>query len=392
MVIKRVAERFSFILLSILLVTCQSESGFNPDEPLNNMQQRILGALKESKELKNPRSMENGQARFVSPTSWTSGFFPGILWQLHRYSQNDSLLSYAQGYTAKLEPVKKVRDNHDLGFMLYNSFGIGFDITQNDEYKKILLEGAQSLASRYNDSIGSIKSWDRPGKWQFPVIIDNMMNLEYLFWATKATGDSAYYDMAYQHALTTYEHHFREDYSTYHVVDYDTVTYEPIWKGTHQGYSDESDWARGQAWGLYGFTMAYRETRDTRFLERAKQIETFLFGHSNMPDDLVPYWDLSVPNVPDAPRDASAAAVIASALIELSEYVETDTTQKYLANAKTILINLEKSYRFRSEDKSNYFYLNNSVGNMNKDSEVDVPIIYADYYFVEALLRLKKKI
>lgn len=360
----------------------------NPDMILNTIADRIWVVVEKDTTVRLPRNVENGKIDFTSAKSWTSGFFPGILWMVGSYDNSRDWSAHARRYTEALEDVQYVTDHHDLGFMLYNSYGKGFEKMKNPEYKDVLLTGANSLASRYSPFIGMIKSWDRPGRWQYPVIIDNMMNLEYFFWVTKETGDSSFYDMAYSHAMKTIEDHYREDYSSYHVVDYDTVSGDPIWKGTHQGLADESVWARGQAWGLYGFTMAYRETGEKQFLDRARAVADYLINHPKMPADKVLYWDLKDPQIPNAPRDASAAAIMASALIELSGYVDQQSDQ-YLNFGEEILTSLDSKYRYQESEAAGYFYLDQSVGNMPKSKEVSVPIIYADYYFIEALLRLK---
>ncbi|MEO0338584.1 MAG: glucuronyl hydrolase, partial [Bacteroidota bacterium] len=253
-----------------------------------------------------------------------------------------------------------------------------------EEYKQIIVEASNTLIKRYNEEVGAIRSWDfNKEVWQFPVIIDNMMNLEMLFAATQYTGDSVYYDIAYQHAMTTIDNHFREDHSTYHVIDYDTLSGKVRNRHTHQGAAHESAWARGQAWGLYGYTMAYGITKEPKFLETAKNIAQLFFEHPNMPDDKVPYWDFDAPNIPNEPRDASAAAIAASAMLELLEY---DPAQKeqYLEWVDTILQTLgDEDYQ---SDTTPYI-LEHSVGSVPGDSEVDVPLTYADYYYVEALLR-----
>ena len=209
-----------------------------------------------------------------------------------------------------------------------------------------------------------------------------MMNLEMLFDATKFTGDSIYYQVAYQHALTTLANHFRDDQSSYHVIDYDTISGQVLNRHTHQGYSHESAWSRGQAWGLYGFTKAYEYTGDEKFLTQAKKIENYIFNHKTLPDDLVPYWDYDAPSIPNQPRDVSAAAVAASALFDLAK-VDSESAERYISNSKKILANLSKNYKTTICP----FILDHSVGSVPGEFEVDKPIIYADYYYVEALLK-----
>ena len=278
---------------------------------------------------------------------------------------------------------------HDMGFKVYCSFGNGYRLTQDEHYKEVLLQSAHTLATRFKPAAGIIRSWDHSAaKWVCPVIIDNMMNLELLFWATKESKDSTFYRIAVDHARTTMKHHFRPDFSSYHVIDYDTITGQVLKKNTHQGFADESAWSRGQAWALYGYTMCYRETRLPEFLEQAQNIEKYLFTHPNMPEDLIPYWDFDAPGIPDEPRDVSAATVIASALYELSLY-DPEKGERYRSNADKIIENLTKHYRATLK-KDNGFLLLHSTGTKPTNTEVDVPIVYADYYFIEALMRKNK--
>jgi unsaturated chondroitin disaccharide hydrolase len=332
-----------------------------------------------------PRSTNpDGSLKRVESRDWTSGFFVGNLWQMYDHTRDASWLKAAQKWNVGLEKEKDNTHTHDLGFMLYCSFGNGYRLTRNERYREILLEGARSLCTRFNSKTGCIRSWDH-GKWQFPVIIDNMMNLELLFWATKTSGDSSFFNIAVIHANTTMKNHFRKDYSSYHVVDYDTATGTPIAKVTHQGNSNESAWARGQAWGLYGYTMTYRETKDKQYLEVAEKIADFYLSHPNLPDDKIPYWDF---DAPAQERDASAGAIAASALLELSLY--STKGKQYFTAASEMLKSLSSGkYRARP-GTNNDFFLMHCVGHKPGNSEIDVPLIYGDYYYLEALIRLEK--
>jgi uncharacterized protein YyaL (SSP411 family) len=275
-----------------------------------------------------------------------------------------------------------------MGFKIYNSFGQGYRLTNDQNYKDVIIQGAKTLSKRFNPIVGCIRSWDHSrDKWGFPVIIDNMLNLELLFAVTRMTGDSSYYKIAVSHANTTLKNHFRPDFSSYHVVDYDTITGKVVKKNTHQGFSHESSWARGQAWALYGFTMCYRETKDQKYLQQAENIASFLLNHPNLPKDLVPYWDFDAPNIPNEPRDASAGAVICSALFELATFSKNGTD--YRKKANLILTNLTKDYR-SAIGANKGFLLFHSTGTKPTNIEVDVPIIYADYYYLEALIRSEK--
>ena len=341
-------------------------------------------------ELTNPRNSEpDGTLNLVPSKDWTSGFFPGELWFLYEYTQNNFWKKKAQQHTDILEKEKMNGSTHDMGFKVYCSFGNGYRLTQDEHYKEVLLQSARTLAMRFKPAAGIIRSWDHStAKWVCPVIIDNMMNLELLFWATKESKDSTFYRIAVDHARTTMKHHFRPDFSSYHVIDYDTITGQVLKKNTHQGFADESAWSRGQAWALYGYTMCYRETQLPEFLEQAQNIEKYLFTHPNMPEDLIPYWDFDAPGIPDEPRDVSAATVIASALYELSLY-DPEKGERYRSNADKIIENLTKHYRATLK-KDNGFLLLHSTGTKPTNTEVDVPIVYADYYFIEALMRKNK--
>ncbi len=332
-----------------------------------------------------PRALEaDGSLMASTSRDWTSGFYAGTLWSLYRFGGDESLRQAAEKWTAFEEKEKWDTHTHDLGFKLYCSFGEAYKTKPSQHYKDVLIQAAQTLSRRYHPTVGAIRSWDFNREiWQFPVIIDNMMNLELLFEAAELSGDSVFYNIAYQHALTTLDNHFRADYSSYHVIDYDTLSGGIRNRHTHQGASHESAWSRGQAWGLYGFTMAYRATKDPRFLEQAQAIAHFFFEHPNQPEDGIPYWDFNAPNIPDAYRDASAAAVAASGLVELSVH-DPDNRDTYLNWADTVLKTLSSP---EYQAKTPPFLLKHSVGNFPAGAEVDVPIVYADYYYVEALLR-----
>jgi unsaturated chondroitin disaccharide hydrolase len=332
-----------------------------------------------------PRSVKADTLVAVPSRDWTSGFYSGSLWYMYDFTKDKKWEQAARKWTAGLEKEKYNTHTHDLGFMLYCSFGNGLRLTGDPAYKEILLQGAKSLSKRFNPVTGVIKSWDH-GKWQFPVIIDNMMNLELLFWATKVSGDSSFYKIAVSHANTTLKNHFRPDNSSYHVLNYDTLTGDVIEKITAQGYANESAWARGQAWGMYGYTVAYRETKDKRYLDQAVKIADFFLKHPNLPKDKVPYWDFNAPNIPNEERDASAAAIMASGLLELSVHANR---KDYKTSAEEILTSLSTPAYLASTGSNHDFILMHSVGHKPAKSEIDVPIIYADYYYIEGLLRYR---
>ncbi len=344
-----------------------------------------------------PRSInKDGSLAMIHPHDWCSGFFPGSLWQMYAYTHDNFWRQSAISWTWPIEEAKWHRGTHDLGFMMYDSFGKAYELTNERSYKDVVLQSAKTLITRYSPKVKSIRSWDHNrDKWKYPVIIDNMMNLEMLFRATQLTGDSIYWNIAVTHANTTLENHFRPDYSSYHVVDYDPETGEVRIKQTHQGNSDDSFWSRGQGWGLYAYAMCYRFTKDPAYLKQSEGIADFFLNLPNMPADGVPYWDMKMDVIedctpekvnPDVPRDASAAALIASGLYELCTYVSPEKGKQYRATADKIVDSLNKHYR--AEPGTHYgFLLLHSTGHHPGGSEIDVPINYADYYYLEALAR-----
>ena len=338
-----------------------------------------------------PRSIAQGQTNwhFVNYRDWCSGFWPGILWELYDGTGNDEWKIAADKFTRQLEPLStRPGFDHDLGFMIFNSYGNGYRLTHNSQYKKVILKAADSLATLFNPRVGTILSW--PGMvqkmgWPHNTIIDNMINLELLFWTSKNGGSHRLYDIALRHAKTTMHNHFRNDYTSYHVVVYDTITGKKIKGVTHQGYADNSTWARGQSWAIYGFTMCYRETHDPEFLAFAQKVADVYIRR--LPADLVPFWDFDDPAIPNAPRDASAACVTASGLLELSTFVkDSGKARHYRRLAERMLVNLSAKYQSRS---TNSAFLLHSTGHHPAGTEIDASIIYADYYYLEALLRLK---
>ncbi len=340
-----------------------------------------------NKKLVSPRTVEkDGSLRLVQPRDWCSGFFPGSLWQMYAFNHSDYWRQQAITYTWPIEEIKWHGGSHDLGFMMFNSFGKAYTLTGERSYKDVTLQAARTLITRYNDKVGCIRSWDHhKDRWDFPVIIDNMINLELLFWATQQTGDSIFWNIAVNHANTTIKNHFRADNSSFHVVDYNPTTGEVRGKCTHQGIADDSFWSRGQGWGLYGYTMCYRFTKDPAYLKQAEKIAAFFFGLKDMPEDLIPYWDMKDPNIPNSPRDASAAAVMASGLYELSTYVPGKSAY-YKGLANKIVSNLHNHYQAELGTMQGFLLLH-STGNYPANDEIDAPICYADYYYLEALAR-----
>lgn len=335
-----------------------------------------------------PRSInKDGSLAMIHPHDWCSGFFPGSLWQMYAYTHDDFWRQQAISNTWLIEESKWHKGTHDLGFMMNNSFGKAYQLTGERSYKDVVLQSARTLITRYSSKVKSIRSWDHNrDKWKYSVIIDNLMNLEMLFWATQETGDSIFWKIAVNHANTTMKNHFRPDYSSFHVVDYDPETGEVRARQTAQGYADDSFWSRGQAWGLYGYTMCYRFTKNPAYLQQARHIADFFFGLPNLPEDLIPYWDMKAPGIPNVPHDASAGAIMASALYELCGYVSTEDSKRYRAIADKIVDSLNQHYR--AESGTTYgFLLLHSTGHHPAGSEIDVPLNYADYYYLEALTR-----
>lgn len=331
-----------------------------------------------------PRTQNaNNAIIYVTASDWTSGFFPATLWLMYDYSGDTLFRDRAEKYTATLESQKNNTKTHDLGFMMYLPYGNGFRLTGNSQYPAIIEQSAISLGTRYNTTIGGTRSWDF-GNWQFPIIIDNMMNLELLFGATRLNGDSTFYHMAVSHADISMRDHYRDDYSSYHLVDYSKNTGQPIHKQTFQGLNDQSSWARGQAWGLYGFVMSYRETGYVRYLDHAEKVAQYFID--NLPEDFVPWWDFDLTGNANEPRDASAAAIAASALIELAQQTGNNY---YLETAKSIVENLSSDEYFdKNINVRGNLLLKHCTGHKPHNSEIDVPLNYADYYFIEALSRL----
>lgn len=338
-----------------------------------------------------PQSYEEKNNQFISRDIkwWCSGFYPGSLWYIYEQTGDEAIKKEAERMLEVIRPNQTYTGNHDLGFMMYCSFGNAYRITGNENYKNVIFRSAESLSTRYRPAIKSIQSWNKNKYWECPVIIDNMMNLEMLNWVTDMGGDKKYKEISVIHSNTTMKNHYRKDYSSFHVVDYNPETGKIIRKATWQGAADCSSWSRGQAWGLYGFTMMYRFTKDKKYLKMAKNIAKFILTHPNLPEDKIPFWDFDAPTIPFAKRDASAGAITASALLELAQYTDGSNKRNYLDNAVHILKSLSgDQYRARPGENGG-FLLKHSTGALSLNSEIDVPLVYADYYFLEALKRYK---
>ncbi len=395
---KVISVCFGFLLMST--ASCQWKESIEQNFLSENIKHVVaqyelrMKELGNSDKLLNPRTVDSVKNIVHAPyEDWTSGFFPGSLWYLYKLTGDRKWEPLAEQYTETLEKAQNITWHHDVGFIIGCSYLNGLRFAHKEAYKGVIVQTAKSLITRFHPAAGVIQSWNvnRGWKattgWKCPVIIDNLMNLELLFEATRLSGDSTYYNIAVSHADKTLQNHFRSDGSSYHVVDYDPETGEVRSRQTAQGYADESAWARGQAWAIYGCTMCYRYTHKPEYLKQACKVYDFIFTHKNLPADLVPYWDFDALNIPNELRDASAAAIIASALYELNGYVPN---QPYKETADKILESLA-SPAYRAEvGSNNNFLLMHCVGSIPHHAEMDVPLNYADYYFLEALYRKQK--
>ncbi len=386
---------FSPLILFLALINCGSEFETITPIPFDSEQVLDFGMAQYTKAVNSLTDTtriptnNNADGSWIqkSTSDWVSGFFPGTLWYFYEYSADPRWERAARKWNAAVEKEKFNTSNHDVGFMLYCSFGNGLRLTGDEAYKEILLQGAESLITRFNPIVGTIKSWNSAPENHL-TIIDNMMNLELLCRASQVSGDPKYLDIAIRHADVTLKNHFRPDYSSYHVVNYDSRTGDVKERITRQGYSDESMWARGQAWGGYGYTMMYRFTKDTRYLDIAQK--TFDRFIERLPADYVPYWDFDAPNIPDEPRESSAAAIAASGLLELSTYIDSPSQKNFYYKTAINLLNALASDDYLAISSQYQCILLHSNGSVPGNANIDVNFTYADYYFVEALLRLKK--
>ena len=334
-----------------------------------------------------PQHIKDGELVTCNSHWWTSGFFPGTLWYLYEYSGKPSDLAAAEEMTRRVESQQYTTDNHDVGFIINCSYGNGYRLTGNEIYRQVLVNAARSLSTRFSETVGCTRSWNGGN---FLVIIDNMMNLELFTVASALSGDNTFYRMARSHADKTMECHFRPDASSYHVVDYDPATGEVVKRRTEQGAADESSWSRGQAWGLYGYTMMYRQTGDRKYLDHAIRIGRYIMEHPALPKDGIPYWDFDAPGIPDADRDASAGAIMASAYIELSTYVDGDLSEQFLGLAEKQLKSLSSDRYLDRKGDCKGFLIKHCTGHHDIGSEIDTPLSYGDYYYVEALMRYRR--
>ena len=374
---------------------------FNADKQLKYCSSQIDRALKllqpydfktEPRNILATDTRQGWNCRKAVAEEWCSGFWPGILWMDYAYTGNKSVRKAAEGYTESLAYLSaRPAYDHDLGFIIINSFMKGYEQTKDETYKKVILDAADTLATLFNPKAGTMLSWPRHIKdyHGHNTIMDNMINLELLFWAAQNGGNKLLKDLAVSHAVTTMRNHFRNDGSCYHVAVYDTLTGQFLRGQTHQGLADYSMWSRGQSWAIYGYTMVYRYTKDKLFLDFAQKVtDIYLKRLKETSNDWIPLWDMDDLR-PDAPKDASAACVVASALLDLSDYVGGFKGEFYRDAAIRMLTDLSTD-KYQS-GKRNVAFLMHSTGHHPAGSEIDASIIYADYYYIEALLKLNKK-
>ena len=392
--------RFNIFFLFLLIAFAGCTKSSNPShidlqKQIDDCENQLKIAVPKLTDLtKHPRLIDRDKKEWKEVTNdkliWTSGFYPGVLCYAYDITGNERWKNEAIQRTEVFEDFQNITEHHDIGFMMFPAYGNGYEIGGEKEYKDILLNSAASLASRFNPNVGTIRSWSNKmhPRWkQHITIIDNMLNLELLFWAAKNGGDQKYYDIAVRHAETTMKNHFRKDLTSWHVLEYDSINGNVLNRHTKQGFADDSRWSRGQAWGVYGYTMVYKETKDKKYLDFAKKLaDTYL---SLLPHDMVPAWDFDVQSNPKEEKDASAAAIVASSLMDLSTFVDSETDQERYFNAGVEILKSLGSEKYSAVGKADSFLLH-STGAKSLGHEIDVALIYADYYYIEALSRLQK--
>jgi unsaturated chondroitin disaccharide hydrolase len=392
-----IKKRINF-LTALIVLSCTFSFAQSPKKPMVQLiNDEFKFALDQYKFLaKNipegltPQSFEKDKPVNHDIKWWCSGFYSGSLWYLYEQTKDQEVKKEAEKALKVIESNQTYTGNHDLGFMMYCSFGNAYRLTGKAEYKAVIQRSAASLATRYRPNVKAIQSWNKNKYWEYPVIIDNMMNLEMLNWVSDNGGNPKYKEISIIHSNTTLKNHFRPNFSSYHVIDYNPETGDVKRKATWQGAADCSAWSRGQGWALYGYTMMYRFTKDELYLKQAKGIAHFILNHPNLPADKIPYWDFDAQGIPYAKRDASAGALIASALLELGQYTSGNEKNEFKSAAETMIYSLASpSYRAKLGENGG-FLLMHSTGAYPLNSEIDVPLIYADYYYLEALLRYKK--
>ena len=385
---------FFLLLTAVLAVSCQESMKQLSDRVFELAEYQFAKMDEQLTDTTVPKSTRFGILVPSESKSWTSGFYPGSLWYTYLYTGNEEIKALAEKNTEKLYIETQIVRSHDIGFMVNCSYGNAYRITGDEKYREPFINAAHLLTTRFNPTVGLTLSWNVTPKrkhWRYPVIIDNMMNLELLTQAHKLCGVDSLLNVALTHANTTMKNHFRPDYTTWHVVDYEPETGDIRMKVTHQGYADDSAWARGQAWAVYGYTMMYREVSEPAYLAQAENVAKMLL--ERLPEDGIPYWDFDSPDAPDSQRDASAGAIMASSFIELAGFTADKQLSKALMKmAEKQIRTLASDEYLAQPDRNGYFLLKHSVGSYPSDTEVNVPLTYADYYFLEALLRINGKL
>jgi hypothetical protein len=395
--------QFKSLLLSMLLMSFICENVVAQQGSRNDLMKNLITenyALAESQYTlmmksvpsgKLPQSYDATKNQLLSReiTWWCTGFYPGSLLYIYEQTKSETIKAEALRALKVIEPNQYYTGNHDLGFMMYCSYGNAYRLFKDEQYKQIIFNAAASLATRYRPTMKSIQSWNKNQYFNCPVIIDNMMNLEMLNWVSQNGGDAKYQEIAVTHSNTSMKEFYRPDYSSFHVVDFDEKTGKVLRKTTHQGAANTSAWSRGQAWGLYGYITMYRATKNIAYLNHAKKIAAFYLNHPNLPADKVPYWDFDAGQQPIAKRDASAAAITASALMELAQYSTGAEKERYINDGVKMIQSLSNETYRAKQGENGGFLIKHAVGALTLNSEIDVPLVYADYYFLEALKRYK---
>ena len=320
---------------------------------------------------------------------WAGGYIPGSLWYMYQHTSDQTWKNYAQSWTKRLDYEQTRTKDHEAGFIVPRSFGLGYKITSDPNYKQVIINATDTLIdSRHNPLIGCIKSWNKVGNKPYTVIIDGMMVLDMVFWASKNGGEPAWYNVAVSHANKTMANNVRPNGSVWQAVDYNEVTGAVDLKWNKQGYNNNTTWSRGQAWGIEGFVIAYRETLDPNYLTTAKKIANYFIDH--LPPDYVPYWDFNAPEHPEARqvRDTSAAAIAASGLLDLITFLsDYDPAKQKYQNAAVNILNSLASSTYLAEGTNSMGILLHGTANGNNTSELDTSLMYGDHFFIEALMR-----
>ena len=336
-----------------------------------------------------PELAQNGKWLCVDDGFWTGGHWTGLLWLAYAHTRDRIFERAAREWTARLAPRQNDSTTHDLGFLFELSHLLGLKLTGDVSFHAPLLQAARTLARRFNSKGNFFQAWgplDGTPRERGRAIIDTLMNLDLLFWASRETGECQFANIATAEARTALRHHVRADWSTAHVTEFDPDTGEFIKQDTAQGLSATSCWSRGQAWAVYGFAECYRETGDAAFLDAARNLAEYCLRR--LPIDRVPYWDYDSPLIPNDVRDSSAAAILGSGMLLLAK-LESNSRQaaRWRAQALAMLESLWENYSSRSTNEPCILL----HGTRSKpEGSMDHGLIYGDYYFVEALTRLTK--